>query len=107
MFIIRPFLEQEIVNARYAQEKGFAQVVWDEEEDFTEELRSILQDPGRLGVMKEHMIQARREIMETELSEAVRVMKRQGARYLSAFDIIINYNAADRCYIGTGHSMSA
>lgn len=107
MFIIRPFLEQEIVNARYAQEKGFAQVVWDEEEDFTEELRSILQDPGRLGVMKERMIQARREIMETELSEAVRVMKRQGARYLSAFDIIINYNAADRCYLGTGHSMSA
>ena len=107
MFIIRPFLEQEIVNARYAQEKGFAQVVWDEEEDFTEELRSILQDPGRLGVMKERIIQARREIMETELSEAVRVMKRLGSRYLSAFDIIINYNAADRCYIGTGHSMSA
>lgn len=75
MFIIRPFLEQEIVNARYAQEKGFARVIWGEGEDFTEELRSILQDSGKLRVMKECMVQARREIMETELSDAVRVMR--------------------------------
>lgn len=101
MFIIRPFLEQEIVNARYAQEKGFARVIWDEKEDFTVDLRDILKDPERLREMKECMARARQEIVDTELSEAVRIMARRGAEYLSVFDFI-NYNAADRCYIGTG-----
>lgn len=97
MFIIRPFLEQEIVNARYAQEKGFAQVVWDEKEDYAAELRSILQDPGRLREMKKSMIQAYQEIMETELSEAVRIMEKNGAEYLSIFDFISTSNEPGIC----------
>ena len=52
MFIIRPFLEQETVNARYAQGKGFAHVIWDKKEDFTAELRKILEDGRRLEEMK-------------------------------------------------------
>lgn len=103
MFIIRPFLEQEIVNARYAQEKGFAKVVWDEREDFTAELRSILEEPGRLREMKECMVQARREIMETELSEAVRIMAQRGAEYLSVFDFI-DQQAINPYYIETSHA---
>ena len=28
LFVIHPFLEQEMNNARYAAEKGFAKVIW-------------------------------------------------------------------------------
>lgn len=72
MFIIRPFLEQETVNARYAQGKGFAHVVWDKKEDFTAELRKILENGARLEEMKKCMGIAQQEMMDTELSEAVR-----------------------------------
>ena len=71
MFIIRPFLEQEIVNARYAQKKGFARVVWDKKEDFAVELRKLLEDSRELEKMRICMTGAQKEIMDTELSEAV------------------------------------
>ncbi len=71
MFIIRPFLEQEIVNARYAQKKGFARVVWDKKEDFAVELRKLLEDSQELEKMRICMTGAQKEIMDTELSEAV------------------------------------
>lgn len=71
MFIIRPFLEQEIVNARYAQKKGFARVVWDKKEDFAVELRKLLEDSRELEKMRICMAGAQKEIMDTELSEAV------------------------------------
>ena len=34
LFVIHPFLEQEMNNARYAAEKGFAKVVWGKHEDY-------------------------------------------------------------------------
>lgn len=103
MFIIRPFLEQEIVNAGYAQKKGFAWVAWDEKEDFTEELRNILEDSQRLDEMKRCMVVAEREIMETDLSEAVRIMARRGAEYLSVFDFI-DQRAINPYCIETSHA---
>lgn len=84
MFIIRPFLEQEIVNARYAQGKGFAQVIWDKKEDFTAELRRILKDPERLCEMRRHMAKAREEMMDTQLFEAVWEMSKRGQEYRSS-----------------------
>ena len=85
MFIIRPFLEQETVNARYAQEKGFARVVWDKSEDFTVELRRLLEDPGRLEEMRKNIVRARHEMMDTELSEAVREIARRGRKSASEY----------------------
>lgn len=81
MFIIRPFLEQETVNARYAQKKGFAHVVWDKKADFTAELEKLLKTPERLEEMQACMVRARREMMDTELSQAVREMRKQGQDY--------------------------
>lgn len=83
MFIIRPFLEQETVNARYAQGKGFAQVIWGKKEDFTAELRKLLEDPARLGQMRSCTVKARQEMMDTKLSEAVWEMSRRGLEFRS------------------------
>ncbi len=88
MFIIHPFLEQEITNAGFAQDKGFAEVIWDKEEDYTAELRRILEEPDRIEEMKRCMDRAKREILETGLDEAVREMNRRAVRYLSAFSFI-------------------
>lgn len=81
MFIIRPFLEQESVNARYAQKKGFAHVIWDKKADFTAELKRLLNAPERLEEMQACMARARREMMDTELSQAVGEMRKRGQDY--------------------------
>ena len=41
LFVIHPFLEQEMNNARYAAEKGFAKVVWGKHEDYIPELEKL------------------------------------------------------------------
>ncbi len=91
MFIIRPFLEQETVNARYAQEKGFAYVVWDKKEDFQSELRELLEDPKRLEELRTSMAGAYQEMMDTKLSEAVGEMSRRGRKYQEESDFINLY----------------
>ncbi len=85
MFVIRPFLEQEAVNARYAQEKGFARVVWDKNEDFTAELQRLLEDSGRLEEMRKNIVRAQHEMMDTELSGAVREIARRGRKSVSEY----------------------
>ncbi len=81
MFIIRPFLEQETVNARYAQGKGFAHVVWDKKEDFKAELRNLLKDTERLEKLRENMVKAHEEMIDAELSQAVWEMSKRGQDY--------------------------
>ena len=88
MFIIRPFLEQETVNARYAEKKGFARVVWDSKEDFIGGLRALLNDPGQLEEMKACMHKAKCEMIDCELSQAVWAIIERGFEYLSAFEFV-------------------
>lgn len=88
MFIIRPFLEQEAVNARYAEKKGFARVVWDRKEDFAEELRALLHDPVQLEEMKACMHKAGSEMIDHELSQAVWAIIERGFEYRSAFEFV-------------------
>ena len=46
LFVIHPFLEQEMNNARYAAEKGFAKVVWGRREDYIPELEKLSEVTG-------------------------------------------------------------
>ena len=92
MFIIHPFLEQEIMNARYASERGIAKVVWGQEEDFIQELQDLLMDPEKLKEIQGCMLRAGKEMMDTGLDEAVREMSQKADRYRSVF----RYSAADR-----------
>lgn len=88
MFIIHPFLEQEITNAGYAARKGFAEVVWSKKADYAAELKRLLEDSGKLGGMKECMSKAGQEMMDTKLSEAVWVMTERGFEYQSSFEFM-------------------
>lgn len=92
MFIIHPFLEQEIMNARYASERGIAKVVWRQEEDVIQELQDLLTDPKKLEEIQRCMLRAGKEMMDTGLDEAVREMSQKADRYRSVF----RYSAADR-----------
>lgn len=71
LFVIHPFLEQEVNNAKYAQEHGFARIVWGRSEDFVTELRKFISDEGQWQQMKENIRRAKSEIMEWKLDDAM------------------------------------
>lgn len=71
LFVIHPFLEQEVNNARYAQKHGFAKVVWGKSEDFAGELQNLLADEEQWQQMKENIQRAKEEIMECSLDDAM------------------------------------
>lgn len=97
MFIIHPFLEQEIMNARYALERGFARVVWEQDADFVQELEALLADSGRLEDMKESMHRAKEEMIDTPLREAAAEMFRKARRYRTSS----GYSVLD-CFVPLG-----
>lgn len=75
LFVIHPFLEQEMNNARYAAEKGFAKVVWGKHEDYIPELEKLLNDRKLLKQMDENVRHARKEMIDVSLDKAVEIME--------------------------------
>ena len=75
LFVIHPFLEQEMNNARYAAEKGFARVVWGRHEDYIPELEELLSDEKMMKEMAENVRRARKEMLDVSLDEAVEIME--------------------------------
>ena len=75
LFVIHPFLEQEMNNARYAAEKGFAKVVWGKHEDYISELEKLLNDRKLLKQMDENVRHARKEMIDVSLDKAVEIME--------------------------------
>lgn len=55
LFVIHPFLMQEISNANYIQEKNLGKVVWDKEADIVEELFTLLYHDGKMQKIRQSM----------------------------------------------------
>ena len=80
LFVIHPFLEQEVNNAKYAQNMGIAKVVWNKSSDFLGILHEFLSDGRQWEQMKEKISKAKDEIMDWDLDDAMTtVMERMTA----------------------------
>lgn len=55
MYILYPFLSQEIGNAKFIERNGIGQVTWKKEEDATKSILHLLSTPEELEKMKENM----------------------------------------------------
>ena len=62
LYIIRPFLNQEIGNAKFIQEENIGKVVWTNGTDICEDLTSLLNNEILLGYMRNQM-----EIVKSKL----------------------------------------
>ena len=80
LFVIHPFLEQEVNNARYAQNMGIAKVIWNKNSNFLQILEEFLSDGRQWEQMAENISRAKDEIMEWNLDDAMNtVMERMAA----------------------------
>ena len=75
LFVIHPFLEQEVNNAKYAEEHGIARVIWDKSADFTNVLKEFLSDSRQWRQMKGNMHMVKQEIMKCSVEEAMQTVK--------------------------------
>lgn len=55
LFILRPFLTQEIGNANYIANNNIGYVVWSNYQDYITEIKQLLEDRDRLQVMQRNM----------------------------------------------------
>jgi len=80
LFIIHPFLEQEVNNAKYAERMHIGKVVWEKTQGFIPVLKELLTNDQEWEEMKQNMKHMRDEIIDVELADAMRVvLERAGA----------------------------
>lgn len=61
LYIIRPFLEQELGNARYIEEHNIGRVLWDEKVDETDDIIEFIGNDELLMTMKENMAEIEKQ----------------------------------------------
>lgn len=80
IFVIHPFLEQEVNNAQYAEDRGVAKVVWNRSENFIPVLREYLTNGDEWRAARDNMRNLKEEITDIDISEAMKlVMERMSA----------------------------
>lgn len=57
IFVLRPFLSQEIGNAKFIENNGIGTVVWDKSENRTQDILKLLRTPKLLERMRKNMEQ--------------------------------------------------
>lgn len=55
IFVLRPFLSQEIGNAKFIEKNEIGTVVWDKSENTTQDILNLLRTPKLLDKMKKNM----------------------------------------------------
>ncbi|MEF9941343.1 MAG: glycosyltransferase [Lachnospiraceae bacterium] len=73
MFVIHPFLEQEVYNAHFVEEQNIGMVVWKRSENYILQLQELLLDDKKLNTMRKNIVQSKKEIIEIELEQVVQI----------------------------------
>ena len=55
LYIIKPFLMQEVGNAKFVEEKNIGKIVWKKKKDIAEDIVELLNDEEKIKIMKENM----------------------------------------------------
>ena len=75
IYVVNPFLMQEVKNARFIEERGSGQVVWNEKDDITDDILSIINDDESIEIMKNNMKKIKENVNQEEI---LRIINRFG-----------------------------
>lgn len=62
MYVIRPYLIQEIQNAKYIEEEQFGKVIWKKEKDEVRMLFELLEDEETMGDIRQNMRKCKEQL---------------------------------------------
>lgn len=77
MYIVTPFLSQEVGNAQYIEQKCIGKVAWDRKGDISADLMSLINNKQLLEKMRKNMGKAKMEFEPTSPVKAFRNVKRK------------------------------
>lgn len=72
IFIIKPALAHEIVNAGFVEKNGIGKVIWNNNCDTYDELAQLLHDDNQLDIMKNQMRRIQKQTDKFELCEVIK-----------------------------------
>lgn len=91
MFVIRPFLNQEKVNAKFIEEYQIGKVIWDEDEKIKDSLVDLLNDLERIDFMKCNMNTILDNVIEDDLGDVLRGIKKEVDKYDKNYNYKYNF----------------
>lgn len=72
IYVINPFLQQEIFNAKYIELKGVGRVLWNNDENIIKDLNKFLSDEEGLINIKNNMKKIKRDIGDVNINSIIR-----------------------------------
>ena len=70
IYIVYPFLSQEIGNAKFVENKGLGKVIWKKTENAIKPIIKLLNTPVELEIMKENMDKIKNELEPISVIDA-------------------------------------
>lgn len=69
LYVIKPFLSQEVGNAKFIEKMFIGKIAWENNFDISEDIISLISNEKVLGKMKENMKTLREEVSEFKLKK--------------------------------------
>ena len=77
IYVINPFLMQEVKNARFIEERKIGQVIWNENIDITDDILSLINNDEAITMMKNNMKSIKKNINQEEILSIIDRFKKE------------------------------
>lgn len=67
MYVLYPFLRQEIGNAKFIEKTGIGSVIWNKKENATQDILNLLKEPEKLEKMRRNMQAIKADLERTNV----------------------------------------
>lgn len=65
LYVIKPFLQQEVGNAEYIEHNNIGRVAWSDDIDIAEDILNVIKDKRLLNLMKNNMVDVQQKFNKT------------------------------------------
>ena len=77
IYVVNPFLLQEVKNAKFIEKRKIGQVVWNEEMDIAKDILSLINDDKAILKMKSNMKKVKENINQEEILSVIEQFKKE------------------------------
>ncbi len=71
IYVVNPFLLQEVKNAKFIEKRKIGQVVWNKENDIVNDILSLINDDKTISKMKSNMKKIKENINQEEILSVI------------------------------------
>ena len=76
IYVVNPFLMQEIKNAKFIEKRQIGKVIWNEKVDVTDDILAFINDDEYISIMKNNMKLIKENINQEEILRIINKFKK-------------------------------